>query len=90
MQVNVLFFGVLREAIGASETVEVADMTTVADLLTYFEERSREDLAEMWPRIAVAVNREYVGREHVLMEEDEVALLPPVSGGASTRDTYAD
>jgi molybdopterin converting factor subunit 1 len=82
MRVNVLFFGVLREAIGASEIVEVADMTTVAELLVYFEERSGENLQAMWTRIAVAVNREYVAREHVLLEDDEVALLPPVSGGS--------
>ncbi|SEC39923.1 molybdopterin synthase catalytic subunit/molybdopterin synthase sulfur carrier subunit [Terriglobus roseus] len=82
MRVNVLCFGVLREAIGVSEIVEVPDLTTVADLLVYFQERSREDLQAIWSRIAVAVNREYVPREHVLLDDDEVALLPPVSGGS--------
>jgi hypothetical protein len=35
----------------------------------------------VWKSIAVAVNREYAGLAHILNEGDEVALLPPVSGG---------
>ena len=35
----------------------------------------------MWPRIAIAVNQAYCSRETVLQQGDEVALLPPVSGG---------
>jgi len=37
-----------------------------------------------WDSIAVAVNREYARLDTVLREGDEVALLPPVSGGSYT------
>ena len=37
---------------------------------------------DRWTSIAVAVNQEYVQRSAVLREGDEVALLPPVSGGS--------
>ena len=37
----------------------------------------------MWRSLAVAVNREYSSLVEVLCEGDEVALLPPVSGGSS-------
>lgn len=40
-------------------------------------------VADIWSSIAVAVNREYVDRSHPLADGDELALLPPVSGGAS-------
>jgi molybdopterin converting factor small subunit len=49
----------------------------VADLIARYEGRSAG-----WTRsIAVAVNREYARLEDVLRDGDEVALLPPVSGG---------
>jgi molybdopterin converting factor subunit 1 len=78
MRVQVLFFGVLKESFGRdSEQVELAEGARVADLVARYEERSAG-----WTRsIAVAVNREYARREEVLREGDEVALLPPVSGG---------
>jgi molybdopterin synthase catalytic subunit len=40
------------------------------------------DLGEEPPGLLVAVNREYVGRDHPLADGDEVAFIPPVSGGA--------
>jgi molybdopterin converting factor subunit 1 len=78
MRVQVLFFGVLKESFGRdSEQVELAEGARVADLVARYEERSAG-----WARsIAVAVNREYARPEEVLREGDEVALLPPVSGG---------
>ena len=36
----------------------------------------------LWGSIAIAVNRQYAGRQTMLQEGDELALLPPVSGGA--------
>jgi len=76
MRVQVLYFGVLKESLGReSESVELAEGTRVADLM------ARYGSAEWMRSIAVAVNREYARREDVLREGDEVALLPPVSGG---------
>jgi molybdopterin converting factor subunit 1 len=92
MQVRVLYFGVLRDVAGAAEeTVELADGATVGDLLGLLRARTsnggmdhgtEEGLSErLWRSLAVAVNREYGSASIVLREGDEVALLPPVSGG---------
>lgn len=77
MRVSLLYFGVLRELVGAGEgSLEVAGGATVADLMQVV----RTDSA-VWGTVAVAVNREYAGLGTVLAEGDEVAFLPPVSGG---------
>jgi molybdopterin converting factor subunit 1 len=79
MQVRLLAFGVLKELLGKErDVVSVHDVATVADLLQSLAARSPHAI---WPSIAVAVNQEYVRRTHLLHDNDEVALLPPVSGG---------
>jgi molybdopterin converting factor subunit 1 len=82
MQVRVLYFGVLKDAFSCDgEMLELADGATVADLLLGF--RGREVGREgFWDSIAVAVNQEYAKAEDLLTDGDEVALLPPVSGGS--------
>ena len=79
MQVRVLYFGVLKEVLSSSgEGVELPEGTTVAELM----ERLRKGASHpVWSALAVAVNREYAAASAVLHEGDEVALLPPVSGG---------
>jgi molybdopterin converting factor small subunit len=81
MRVRVLYFGVLKDAFGCeNEELELIAGATVADLLRGF--RGREIGREgFWDSIAVAVNREYATGGVGLKEGDEVALLPPVSGG---------
>jgi molybdopterin converting factor subunit 1 len=82
MRVRVLFFGVLKDLAGkSSEVLEMPDGAVVRDLLSHYSSevpRMRESLAS----IAVAVNQEYAGPEAVLKTDDEVGLLPPVSGGS--------
>jgi molybdopterin synthase catalytic subunit len=82
MQVRVLYFGILREIFSAAEaSVEVRSGATVAQLLA--EQAKLAILPEgLWNSIAVSVNREYAQASNILREGDEVALLPPVSGGA--------
>jgi len=80
MQVTVLCFGILREALGAEFVLELPVAATVEQILRQCAERTPE-LSAMWPRIAIAVNQAYCSRETVLQQGDEVALLPPVSGG---------
>lgn len=81
MKVKVKFFAILRERAGASEiTVEMKDGGTVAELW----ERLKSDYAKLAPvdmRLLYAVNRNYVKPDHALSEGDEVAFIPPVSGG---------
>jgi MoaE-MoaD fusion protein len=80
MQVRVLFFGVLKDLLSSNgDAVTLPEGATVAQLL----ERLRGEAAHpVWSALAVAVNREYATASAVLREGDEVALLPPVSGGA--------
>jgi molybdopterin converting factor subunit 1 len=83
MQVKVRLFAILRERAGAdSVELELADGATATDAIDAVADR--HGLGELLQRlpIAVAVNREYAEREHVLDDGDEVALIPPVSGGA--------
>jgi MoaE-MoaD fusion protein len=75
MRVTVRLFAGLRERAGVAER-ELEDVTRVSDV---------------WPALGLgdepdgllyAVNRRYAEREHKLADGDEVALIPPVSGGA--------
>lgn len=76
MELRVRLFAVVRERAGAGEiSVELPEGATVADL--------RRELAELTGPVEclVAVNREYAGDDSRLSPGDEVALVPPVSGG---------
>ena len=80
MQVRVLFFGVLKDLLSSSgEAVTLPECATVAHLMEQLRNGADHPV---WSALAVAVNREYAAASAVLHEGDEVALLPPVSGGA--------
>ena len=82
MRVQVLFFGVLKDLVGrASESIELGDEATVADVLHHYESRIPR-IKEFLPTIAMSVNQHYAGPGAILGNGDEVALLPPVSGGS--------
>jgi molybdopterin converting factor subunit 1 len=90
MRVRVLYFGVLKDAFGSeSEALELAEGASVADLMMVY--RGREmDRAGFWDSIAVAVNQEYARGGDLLKDGDEVALLPPVSGGCRGKGKVKD
>jgi molybdopterin converting factor subunit 1 len=78
--IRVLFFAYLRERVGLREaSVQIDDGASVIDLWRHLRERYQRLPSEM-PRIAV--NRVYVDNAHPLHENDELALIPPVSGGS--------
>ncbi len=82
MEVRVLFFGLLKEVCGrTTDSVTLRDGATVADLLDYYEQRIPK-LKAFLPSLALSVNQEYSSPDHSLHPNDEVAFLPPVSGGA--------
>jgi MoaE-MoaD fusion protein len=84
MVLQVRLFAVLRERAGSDRLeIEVADGATVAEALEALRAKS-EPLAEALEAMPVvmAVNRSYVGEEEILSAGDELALIPPVSGGA--------
>ena len=80
MQVRILPFGILKESLGSEPfALDLPTAATVADLLGRLgvQAPTIQSLS-----IAVSVNAEYADRTHVLTENDEVGLLPPVSGGS--------
>jgi molybdopterin converting factor subunit 1 len=90
MRVRVLYFGVLKDLFGQErEELELADGSTVGTLLALMKQHAtaREGV---WESIAVAVNQEYVRASMQLNDGDEVALLPPVSGGTGEGSKDAD
>jgi len=84
MRVHVLFFGQLKEITGvAQEDAELSDGARVEDLFERYGRRFPK-LAEFRSSIAASVNQEYSGWRAPLATGDEVAFLPPVSGGQQT------
>ena len=76
------YLGMLKEIAGREEEpVEVADGLIVGELLASLQQRIPQ-LQSFRHAIALAVNYEYSSRETRLRDGDEVALIPPVSGGA--------
>ena len=83
---TLLYFAWVRERIGrdAEEIALPADVRTVAALLDWLRGRGEgyasalEDLSV----IRVAVNQEFAAPDHAVADGDEVALFPPVTGGA--------
>ena len=81
MHIRLLLFATCRDAVGAKEIdLDLEDGSTAGML--------REELSSRYPKLqamknilSLAVNAEYVGDEIVLRNGDEVALIPPVSGG---------
>jgi molybdopterin converting factor subunit 1 len=83
MRISVRLFAGLRERAGADRVdVELPDGASVADLLTAM---GTTPVGALRPgQCVVAINREYARADERLGEDDEVALIPPVSGGDDT------
>jgi molybdopterin synthase catalytic subunit len=83
MEIRVLFFGLLKDICGRSEDRLTAPAN--ADAGSVFDHYAAlyPRLAEMAPSIVIARNQEFTIRNQPLSDGDEVALLPPVSGGSS-------
>ncbi len=83
LNVKVRYFAIIRELLGRSvEDRQLTDGTTVGQLF--------DDLTAQFPRLdrmrpvtMLMVNQTYVSSDHLLHDGDEVALIPPVSGGES-------
>jgi molybdopterin converting factor subunit 1 len=89
MRVVVLYFSVLKDVVGQSRVVtELEEGSSVAELLALHRGVGTA-AGSVWDSIAVAVNQEYAQIGDVLKDGDEVALLPPVSGGIGTEDCNA-
>src|ERR671919_336449 len=90
MEIQVRLFAMLREAAGRdSLSIELPDGATVADALEAIAgEPGLEELIGRLP-VRAAVNREYASDGAALSAGDELALIPPVSGGAGPPEGHA-
>jgi molybdopterin converting factor subunit 1 len=81
MQIRVLFFGQLKDITGvAQEEAELSEGAKIEDLFERYGRRFPK-LVEFRGSIATSVNQEYADWHKPLASGDEVAFLPPVSGG---------
>ena len=79
MKVTVRLFAILRERAGSDRLeLDLPDGARVSDAL------AEVDHLAGGLRLVMAVNREYAAADHPLAAGDELALIPPVSGGATT------
>lgn len=86
MKVKVLFFGFAHDVTGFEhEQAELAPGEAVGDLLARYESRFPR-LRELGGSLLAAVNEEVADRSRILRDGDEVAFMPPVSGG--TEDDF--
>ncbi len=79
MKLKIKAFGVTKDYLGGKEAILEIKGQTVGDL--------RKELNELFPQLLglrslyIAVNRDYADEQRVLEITDEIALIPPVSGG---------
>ena len=79
MKIKILAFGITRDIVGGSELELETKANTLGDL--------RQELIERFPEIAqlkslfIACNQRFVEDSQLITEKDELALIPPVSGG---------
>jgi molybdopterin converting factor subunit 1 len=81
MQVRVLFFGRVREIVGrAEDSIELASGARIEELFARYREL-HPALAAHRPSLVASRNQEFAPWTAPLASGDEVAFLPPVSGG---------
>jgi molybdopterin converting factor subunit 1 len=84
MRVRLLYFGVLKEQTGqTSEFLVIDDSPADVSAVLQLVRTKHPSITQWLDSIAVAVNQEYAAPQTALADGDEVALLPPVSGGSS-------
>ncbi len=82
MQIHVLFFGQLKDVTGrSSDRLTLPEGSTLQDLLAHYE-GGFPRLKTLLPAVALSINQQYAPPDSSLRDQDEVGLLPPVSGGA--------
>jgi molybdopterin converting factor subunit 1 len=81
LNVKVKFFASYKEALGMEElALELKEGTDVNSLLDILR-KDHPKLGNLLETLVVSINLEYASFETELKDGDEVALLPPVSGG---------
>ncbi len=89
MRVKVLFFGMLKDIVGsAEEQLNVPEDAQLENIFDHYAGRYPR-LREMAGSIVLARNQEFSKGSERVIDGDEVAFLPPVSGGSASRSTRA-
>lgn len=82
MQIKVLLFAQCADVVGSREKmVELAEGCVLKDLMDALV-REHPGLEPIRKSAMVSLNQEYAGGDAALSDGDEVAMIPPVSGGA--------
>ncbi len=82
MHVQVLFFGQLKDLIGrSSESLALKDRASLRDVVHHYSEKF-PPILKLASSLALSINQEYATQDAPLHDGDEVAFLPPVSGGS--------
>jgi molybdopterin synthase catalytic subunit len=82
VRIKVLFFGMVRDVVGVREdTVDLPESTCLRDVFLYYSDRFPR-LNSMASSIVLALNQQFSSGDAPVTEGDEVAFLPPVSGGS--------
>lgn len=80
MTYTIILFGITKEIVGKSSiSIDLAEQTSVAQLMS--ELKQQYSALQTLKSLAVAVNSEYAEADLRLQAGDEIALIPPVSGG---------
>ena len=88
MRVEVLFFGMLKDITGiAKQRIEVPDQATVADVWNYCVDRFPR-MQSLQPHLRFALNQEFAKLDARVSQDDEIAFLPPVSGGTDREQAF--
>jgi len=85
MQIRVLYFAVFREQLGRDDDIlEVAAGARVRDAIAQLAARHAA-IERLRGKFRIAVNQDFCPDDHELADGDELALIPPVAGGADAR-----
>jgi molybdopterin synthase catalytic subunit len=88
VRVKVLFFGMLKDIVGRSqEDLELSEGAPIQSVFDHYADRFPR-LRDMSRSIVLARNQQFSERSTPIGDGDEVAFLPPVSGGATPAQRY--
>ena len=80
MQVHIHAYARLKEFLGSKLSLDIPEGATLGDAIAEIT-RMNPDSREFIPLCRLAVNRQYVGEDHILKGNEEILLFPPSSGG---------
>lgn len=81
MKVQVKFFAILRERVGAAEITKELPEGSKVQYLWELLQKDYPQLPSAKMKLLYAVNKDYVNGDRILKDLDEVVFIPPVSGG---------